>query len=329
MAHRSPHSDSDTDRPDAEIVARLNAAMPGLTPGHRRMAEYVLANLFQSATMRIDELAHAVGASVATANRFARALGFDGYPAFREALVRGFEATLAPVERLRTAQASPTSGAELFGASLEQAEVNLRASRQSIDSAAAAAAVDAIMNARRVYIVGSGTSAFLAGLMELALLPYLDNVQSLSTIGGPTHAARRLFGAGSDDLIIGIAFPRYVDDTIKLSRRAAHLGVRVLALTDSADSPLARFADLTLLVRAERRLAANSEAAVLAVIEALCDAVALRAKHSVEAAATITESVLPWLTPESAVPAAATLAGAAPSNPSSRASSRSRSKSQS
>jgi DNA-binding MurR/RpiR family transcriptional regulator len=316
MASRSPNPDT----PEVEIVARLNAAMPDLTPGHRRMAEFVLANLFQSATMRIDELADAVGASVATANRFARALGFDGYPAFRDALVRGFEATLAPVERLRTAQESPTSGAELFGASLEQAEVNLRSSRQSIDSAAAAAAVDAILNARRVYIVGSGTSAFLAGLMELALLPYLDNVQALSTIGGPTHAARRLFGAGSEDLLIGIAFPRYVDDTIKLSRRAAHLGVRVLALTDSVQSPLARFADLTLLVRAERRLAANSEAAVLAVIEALCDAVALRAKHSVEAAAVITESVLPWLTPESAKPAATPASAAAPAHHSTRSS---------
>lgn len=141
------------------------------------------------------------------------------------------------------------------------------------------------------------------------------------------NAARRLFGAGRDDLIIGIAFPRYVDDTIKLARRAAHLGVRVLALTDSSASPLARFADLTLLVRAERRLAANSEAAVLAVIEALCDAVALRAKHSVEAAATITESVLPWLTPESAMSAAASIPPAAASNPASRESSRYRSKS--
>ncbi|WP_233888325.1 MurR/RpiR family transcriptional regulator [Paraburkholderia flagellata] len=299
------------DTPEAEIVARITAAMPVLTPGHRRMAEYVLANLFHAATMRIDELANAVGASVATANRFARSLGFDGYPQFRDALVRGFEATLAPVERLRSAQESPTSGAELFGASLEQAESNLRLSRQSIDSKAAAAAVDAILSARRVYVIGSGTSAFLAGLMENALLPYLDNVQALSTVGGPTHSARRLLGANKDDLVIGIAFPRYVDDTIKLSRHAAKLGARVLALTDSIDSPLARFADLTLLIRSERRLAANSEAAVLAVIEALCDAVALRAKDSVVAAAAITESVLPWLT------SAAAQASAAPAVPSS------------
>ena len=70
------------------IAALIVAAMPSLTPIHRRMGAYVQANLFRAATMRIDELADAVGASVATANRFARTLGFDGYPAFRSALVQ-------------------------------------------------------------------------------------------------------------------------------------------------------------------------------------------------------------------------------------------------
>jgi DNA-binding MurR/RpiR family transcriptional regulator len=286
------------------IAALIAAAMPTLTPIHRRMGEYVLANLFRAATMRIDELADAVGSSVATANRFARALGFDGYPSFRGALVRGFEATLAPVERLRSAQESPASGDELLAASLEQAAVNLRLTRDAIDGAAADAAVEAILTARRVFVLGSGASAFLAGLMEHGLLPYHDNVQSLAMVGGPTHAARRLFSAGKGDLVIGIAFPRYVDDTVQLARQAASLGARVLALTDNVNSPLGQFADLTLCIRSERRLAATSEAAVLAVIEALCDAVAFRAKRSAQAAAQMTEFVLPWLTEPQSAPAA-------------------------
>src|ERR1700722_8588018 len=111
------------------IAALIVAAMPGLTPIHRRMGAYVQANLFRAATMRIDELSDAVGASVATANRFARALGFDGYPAFRAALVRGFEATLAPVERLRSSQASPTTGGQVFDATLDLVAANLQLTR--------------------------------------------------------------------------------------------------------------------------------------------------------------------------------------------------------
>jgi DNA-binding MurR/RpiR family transcriptional regulator len=280
---------------DDLISARIAAAMPTLTPIHRRMGAFVLANLFRSATMRIDELAGAVGASVATANRFARALGFSGYPAFREALVRGFEATIAPVERLRTALESPASGADVFDASLAQAAANLHLAQTSVDGAKAAAIVDVILAAPRIFVIGYGASAFLAGLMEHGLTPYCANVQSLVLTGGPSHAARKLFTASRGDVLIAIAFPRYVDDTITLARLARDHGLRVVALTDSAASPLAQVADLLLAIHAERRLAANCDTAVLAVIEALCDAVAHRAKRSVEAASGLTEFVLPWL----------------------------------
>jgi DNA-binding MurR/RpiR family transcriptional regulator len=289
------HSTASSSPAEQAIAAHIAAAMPTLTPIHRRMGEYVLANLFRAATMRIDELASVVGASVATANRFARALGFDGYPQFREALVRGFEATLAPVERLRSAQESLAPGDDLVDASLEQAASNLHATRTAIDRAAADAAVDAIIAARRVFVLGYGASAFLAGLMEHGLTPYHDNVQSLALMGGPTHAARRLFASNQDDLVIGIAFPRYVEDTIELARRAASRGARVMALTDGPHSPLAQFASLSLYIRADRRLASNADSAVLAVIEALCDAVAYRTTRSVKAAAEVSEFVLPWL----------------------------------
>jgi len=207
--------------------------------------------------MRIDELADAVGASVATANRFARALGFDGYPAFRGALVRGFEATLAPVERLRSAQESPASGDELLGASLEQAAVNLRLTRTDINGAAADAAVEAILAAPPRVRARSRLKR-ISGWADGAWSDALSQQCAIACVRWrPTHAARRLFSAGEGDLVIGIAFPRYVDDTIQLARRAASLGARVLALTDSVNSPLGQFADLTLCVRSERRLAAT------------------------------------------------------------------------
>ena len=75
--------------------------------------------------------------------------------------------------------------------------------------------------------------------------------------------------------MIALAFPRYVKDTIELARRAAR-GARVLGISDGPQSPLAPIASLNLYVKAERRFAATSEAAVLAMIEALIDAVALR-----------------------------------------------------
>jgi DNA-binding MurR/RpiR family transcriptional regulator len=68
----------------AQAVGKL---YPQLSKSHRKTADYVLGNPFRAATMTIDELSEAAGISVATANRFAHALGFDGYASFRAALV--------------------------------------------------------------------------------------------------------------------------------------------------------------------------------------------------------------------------------------------------
>jgi DNA-binding MurR/RpiR family transcriptional regulator len=280
---------------DEPIEARIVKAFPSLTPAHRQMAEFVRANLFQAATMRIDEFADATGVSIATANRFARALGFDGYPQFRTNLLRGFEATLAPVERLRSALESPASSDEVLASALELDIQNIDATRRALDAETCERAVTALLEARRVRIVGYGASAYLAGLMEHALYPYCRDVQSVALVGGASHAARRLFDMSADDVLVAIAFPRYVRDTIVLATRAREHGARVFALTDGPTSPLAPIADIAVYVRAHRRLSANSNATVLSVIEALCDAVAHRAPKSVRSATEMMEFMLPWL----------------------------------
>ncbi len=280
---------------DASISERIAATLATLTPAHQRMAEYVLANPFRAATMRIDEFAEAVGMSVATTNRFAHALGFDGYPRFRAELVRGFEATLAPVEKLRHELARPASSAEIFAASLNEDIGNLEATRRMLDPAACERAVDAILGAPRIYVVGFGASGYLAGLLRHGLDLYCDTVLSVSQPGGASDAARQLRKIAPDDLLIAIAFPRYAADTITLAKRVRDHGGRVLALTDGPASPLAPLADIALYARTERQFAATSDTATAALIEALCGAVAHRSKHSLESAANLTAFVLPWL----------------------------------
>lgn len=269
--------------------------MPSLTRSHRRMAEYVLANLFRAATMRIDEFAEAVGVSIATANRFAHALGFDGYPQFRAELVRGYEATIAPVEKLRSELARPATSAEIFAASLEEDIDNLRLTRGAMTPDVCERAVDAILRARRVYIAGFGASGYLAGLLHHRLDMHCDTVMSLAGPGGASHAARQLYKMTTDDLLIVIAFPRYVYDTVTLAQRVHARGAPILALTDVPTSPVAPLADTVLYAHTDRQYAATSDATTLAVIEALCAAVAHRAAHSLQSAAGVTEFVLPWL----------------------------------
>lgn len=277
------------------MAQRIGRVWPTLTRSHRQVADYVLAHPLQAATMPIDELAATVGVSVATANRFARALEFDGYPQFRAALVLGFEATLAPVEKLRNTVAHPATVADVFVSALQESQHNIEKTRQSLDVQSCSAAVEAILGARRIYIAGYGTSSWLGGLLQRCLDPYCSHVQLLASVEGSSYGARILTRLDANDLLIAITFPRYFEDTLLLAKRARAAGVAVLALTDDVTSPLAPLATVTLYAHTESQYFANSEATVLALIEALCSAVAHRSKGSLKAATQLAESVLPWL----------------------------------
>ncbi|HWT19988.1 MAG TPA: MurR/RpiR family transcriptional regulator, partial [Variovorax sp.] len=256
------------------VAQRIAQALPRLTRSHRQVADFVLEHPLQVATLPIDELAAAVGVSVATANRFARALDFDGYATFRAELVRGFESLVAPVERLRGNLEHPTTVAEVFATALDESRRNIEATRQSLDYAACDAAVQRILKARSIYIGGFGASAWLAGLLQHGLDGSCNDVRMLSSVSGVTHAARTLMHAGPQDLFIGLTFPRYLTDTVALTQIAKGQGCAVLALTDRPSSPLAPLADVALYCQTETSYRPNCETSVLALIEALTSAVA-------------------------------------------------------
>lgn len=278
------------------MAQRIARAMPTLTRSHRQVADYVLAHPLKVATMPIDELAAAAGVSVATANRLARALEFEGFAQFRAALVLGFETALAPVERLRSKlEEGPATVADVFDGALADIARNAEATRQGLDRRACAQAVDAVLKAQRIHIVGYGASGWLGGLLARSLDRYCDNVHLLASIEGSSHGARLLGRLKPRDLVIAIAFPRYLSDTVLLAKRVHEAGVPLLALTDGPASPLVPLSTLALFARTDSAYFANSEAGALALIEALSSAVAHASKGSLQAAEQLVESVLPWL----------------------------------
>ena len=280
---------------NAAITQRIALTYSALTLAHRRAADYVLANPFRAATMTIDELAHAVGMSVATANRFARALGFDGFPAFRAELVKAFESTLAPVEKLRTELLKEATSAQIFAASLEEDLDNIGSTLRQLNHAACEQAVEMILAAPRIYVLGFSTSAYLGSILAHRLDPCCPTVQTIARDAGPSQAARTLFKLNADDLVIAISFPRYNKFTVELLGLARERQARVLSITDVSSSPLVPLSDLVLYAKSERRLSANSEAGAMALIEALCGAVVHRAKNSLRTATELTERLLPYL----------------------------------
>jgi len=283
--------------PPAQTIAdRIAQAQPSLSATQHKMANYVLAHPFRVATMTIDEFALAAGVSVASANRFARTLGMPGYPQFRAELARGFEAALEPVEKLRTVMAhANATAAQVFAAVLEEDIRNAQLTLQALNASACERAVDTVVQAERIFIIGFGASGFLAGLLHRGLCMHVASVENLAGPGGVSHAARQMSRMTARDVVIAIAFPRYLADTVALANAAKTAGVPVVVLTDRPTSPLAPTATVALYAQSARQSAPNSETAALGLIEGLSAAVAYRTKNAVQTAAGVTESVMPWL----------------------------------
>jgi DNA-binding MurR/RpiR family transcriptional regulator len=277
------------------VASTIGRLYPHLSKSHRKTADYVLANTFRAATMTIDELSVAAGISLATANRFAHALGFDGYAPFRNALVADFASSLAPVEKMRTEVQKSASTTEIMASALINDIHNIDATRLALVPAHCEQVVDLILQADRIFVVGFGASAFLSGIMAHALEPFCRTVLSGAQPGGPSQTARQFIKLDQRDVVIAMAFPRYVVDTVRLVQRAVEKNAKVIALTDSPESPLVPLAEVSLYAHTERQLSPTSDAAALALIQAICDAVAHRAKRPVQAASEMTEFVLPWL----------------------------------
>jgi DNA-binding MurR/RpiR family transcriptional regulator len=280
------------------ISERISRAYPQFSGALRAFADYVLAEPVEVARTSIHGAVQSVGVSVATANRFARAIGFKGYVEFRAELISGFSSAFAPVEKLKNEISRQSTSAEIIAASISQDLANLEATRQILRPETCTEAVDLILRAERIYVVGIDNSAHLAGLLASGLGRYRPNVRSLSSADGAFGASRQLFRYGPADLVITIAFPRYFRDAVELSRFVKDRGVPLIAITDGPASPIAALTETVLYARAERQLASTSNASVLALLEGLVGAVAHRSPRSVEIEQQFASFALPWFEPE-------------------------------
>lgn len=280
-------------KPTTDLASRIASLYPSLSAGHRKAADFVMQHPLDTATMTIERLAAKSGASTATLTRFVRALGFSGYGEFRASLSEALKLAMEPVRGLADSQDAPASPyATLIGALRDQA-ANLDAAIAALDDATVTRAIELLLGAKRIFIVGTGASHHVASFLEEGLALYLDaDVIFAASRVGPTRTIRQMLSGGRGDLVVAISMPRYSRSTLEICSLAAQRSMPILALTDGLISPLARVADLTLFAPAGSRLLPNSPSAIFALADALITAVARERPDSADALRKLSESML-------------------------------------
>jgi len=262
-------------------VHTLTRAYAGLTPRQRQIADHVLAHRFEAATLAIDALARRCEVSVASANRFVRALGYASYAAFREHWQHELMAGEAPgaLARLR-AQADDGAGPVLRGA-LRQGQQSLQRAQTDLDDEQAQGLLDAVRRAPRVAVFGAEVSAYMAGYFVNYLSLFRGDVEGLAGLGGATEPYRRLLAYDERDLLLVLSLPRYSKLTLELCEFAAARGIPVAAITDRPAAPVVKLARHVLYAPAGDSLLPASSLSMLALLEGLCSAVGARSPRLV------------------------------------------------
>ena len=136
-------------------------------------------------------------------------------------------------------------------------------SRQDFENATVA-----IANARKIFVIGDRSASALSRFMHYYLSLMFENVKLVTTTSS-SELFEQIMRIGSEDVAIGISFPRYSNMTVQAFSFAARSGAKIVAITDGPNSPLARDASFLLSARSDMNSFVDSLVAPLSLINAL------------------------------------------------------------
>lgn len=263
----------------ADILSCIHNKMSGFSKGQKRIAAYILESYDKAAFQTAGTLGRTVNVSESTVVRFAAELGYDGYPAMQKALQEMVLNRLTAVQRIEVSS-ERLREQDILSTILQSDMDKLRVSLDSIDRTAFAGAVDALLSARRVYILGVRSSAALAEFFGYYLNYMFEDVRVV-TGASESEMFEKIVHVVPQDAVVGISFPRYSTATSKALQYCASAGAQVIALTDGETAPIAQSADYLLTAKSDMVSLVDSLVAPMSLINALIVAVASRRRQEV------------------------------------------------
>ncbi|MBQ3541611.1 MAG: MurR/RpiR family transcriptional regulator [Oscillospiraceae bacterium] len=255
-----------------DILMLLQNHAPNFSKGQRLIARYITESYDKAAFMTASRLGKTVGVSESTVVRFAVELGFDGYPSLQKAMQEMVVNRLTSVQRIEVTK-DRIGDQDVLSMVLQADMDRLRQTGETVDRKEFRASVDAILNARRVYILGVRSTAVLANFLGY-YLNYMFRDVHVVTASGMSEMFEQIVGVGPGDAVIAYSFPRYSTTTVKGVQYCRSTGATVVGLTDSRVSPLGQNCDHVLVAKGDMVSLVDSLVAPMSVTNALIVAIA-------------------------------------------------------
>ncbi len=261
------------------ILSKVDIKNKKLSKGHKKLVAYITENYDKAAFMTAAKLGEKVGVSESTVVRFATEMGFKGYPELQKELQQMIKSKLTAVQRMEVS--STLIGEQDAIKKVLNGDIELiRNTLEHISTDEFAKAVETINSARKIYILGVRSSAALASFLYFYLNPVFENVVLIDTSSG-SEMFEQMFRISEEDVCVAISFPRYSKQTINALRFINDRGTKIIAITDSANSPIAEYADNILVAKSDMVSVVDSLVAPLSLINALIVAVTFSRRDEV------------------------------------------------
>ncbi|MCL2052575.1 MAG: MurR/RpiR family transcriptional regulator [Lachnospiraceae bacterium] len=262
-----------------DIISRMNDKFPRMSKSHKAIAAYIADHYEQAVFMTAAKLGETIGVSESTVVRFATGIGYDGYPEFQRVLEEWVKNKLNNVEKVGAKYGKSTQS-EILASVLNSDIEKIKDTITNLDPVTFEAAVDAIIGARTVYLVGLRSCEPLAEFLNFYLNMIRDRVVLLKTTS-VTELFEQMLRINENDVIIGISFPRYSMRTLKAMEFASDRNAKVITITDTIHSPMNLYSSCNLLARSDMVSIVDSLVAPLSVINALVVALCLKRPEEV------------------------------------------------
>ncbi len=260
-----------------DVLQLIRSNMSTFSKGQKRIAAFIQESYDKAAFMTASKLGKTVNVSESTVVRFAAELGYDGYPAMQKALQEMIRNKLTSIQRIEVAN-DRYGDHDVLSMVMQSDIEKIRMTLEEASRSDFSGAVDAIVEAKRIYILGVRSSVAVSSFLGFYFNLIFDNVVQVHS-NSASEMFEQLLRVGEGDVVIGVSFPRYSRRTVQAMRFAKDRKAKVIAITDSAASPLAATADHTLLAKSDMASFVDSLVAPLSLVNALIVAVGRKKKE--------------------------------------------------
>lgn len=218
------------------MLASLRALAQSAPPKLSGFALWLLGHWNEIAFSSIRGLAQKAGVDANLVSRLSRELGYEGFDAFRDE-VRQILQTHTPSYGARARALQSLADADIYAAVIaanreNQYRVTSSAGLQLIDSC-----ISPLLDARRIYSIGVRSCYSVAHYLSYVGNMAFENFEPVPQV--PGAILDQVSGATAEDIVIGITYEHYSSEVVRACQIARDRGARILALTDSHNSPIA------------------------------------------------------------------------------------------